>query len=179
VDETEIRFIEAMMLFCLLAESPRIGLQERWEIDRNLEKVAHRGRDPQLRLMRNGKGQRLQDWGGEVLDQFWPLCELLDGDRADGPHSQALQAQIDKVADPDATPSALMLAEMRDRGEGFYEFANRLSRAHARYFRQRELPQERRDFLDNEVRLSIDRSNAIEAQSQIDFDEFLNAYQKQ
>ena len=40
---------------------------------------------------------------------------------------QMNNAQIDKVENPDTTPSATMLREMRDRDEGFHEFAGRMS----------------------------------------------------
>ncbi len=176
VDETQIRFIEALMLFSLLNDSPRIDLQERWEIDRNLEKVAHRGRDPDLRLIRGGQGVSVRDWGEELLDRIWPVCEALDEAQADRAHAAALKAQIAKVRDPGLTPSAVMLEEMRDRGEGFYEIANRLSTAHARYFRGRQLTAAKRESLENEVGRSLERQRRIEAEDQRDFDRFLAEY---
>ena len=55
VNEGQIRFLESLLLYCLLADSPPISLPERREIDRNLLQVAHRGRDPLLKLLRNGR----------------------------------------------------------------------------------------------------------------------------
>jgi glutamate--cysteine ligase len=153
-----------------------IGLQERWEIDRNLEKVAHRGRDPELRLMRGGQGISVKDWGEKLLDQLWPLCEALDEAVTDRPHCVALEAQIAKIRDPNLTPSAVMLAEMRDRGEGFYEIANRLSRSHARYFRSRELAAGTRHQLEEGVGQSIELQRQIDSQNEVDFDRFLADY---
>ena len=66
ISEPQARFLEALMVFCLIAESPVINLHERQEIDRNLGGVAHRGRDPGLYLQRNGLEVKLRDWGRDL-----------------------------------------------------------------------------------------------------------------
>ena len=50
LDETQGRFLEVFLLFCLFADSSTIDARERREIDRNLLDVAHRGREPRLVL---------------------------------------------------------------------------------------------------------------------------------
>jgi glutamate--cysteine ligase len=179
VDPVQVRFLEAFMLFCLLAESPRIRLQERWEIDRNLEQVAHRGRDRNLRLMRYGRGVLLRQWADRVLDAMAGICEVLDGDDPERPYSTALDRQREKVTAPEITPSGRMLQEMRDRGEGFYQFARRLSHMHRAHYRQVELSPQCRVTLEREARASRERQAAIEAADEVDFDTFLARYQAQ
>ncbi len=94
---------------------------------------AHRGRDPRLRLRRRGEEIPLRQWALEVLDAMEPICRAMDADREGNPYQDALRLQRRKVLDPDLTPSARMLAEMRDRGESFFEFAWRMSRQHQRH----------------------------------------------
>lgn len=178
LDPVQVRFLEAFMVFCLLAESPRIRLQERWEIDRNLEQVAHRGRDRGLRLMRYGRSVLLRQWADRVLDAMTGICEVLDGDDPDRPYSSALDLQREKVTAPETTPSGRMLQEMRDRGEGFYEFARRLSRQHRDHYRGVTLSPECRATLEREARESLERQAATEAADQVDFDTFLEAYER-
>jgi len=176
IDEVQARFIEVLLLFCLLAESPGVGMQERWEIDRNLEKVAHRGRDPGFRLVRSGRGVALAEWGAEVLDGMEGIAEVLDHAGGAGGYRAAIAVQRAKLADPESTPSGRMLREMRENGEGFYPLAKRLSVEHARHFSAYPLRAERRAMLDAEAAQSIARQAAIEAEPQEDFDEFLARY---
>ncbi|MFM1891773.1 MAG: hypothetical protein RLZ44_850, partial [Pseudomonadota bacterium] len=176
VDESQILFLEVLLSYCLLLDSPRIGLQERWEIDRNLEKIAHRGRDPQFRLMRAGTAVAVRDWGEEVLDGMLALCELLDAGQAEAHYRAAVEAQLEKLRDPEATPSATMLRDMREHGEGFYAFARRLSNAHQSYFRARQLAPERAAEFAREAEDSLARQDRIETAGGPDFDTFLAEY---
>jgi glutamate--cysteine ligase len=175
VDEDELRFLEAFVLFCLLSESPTIRLQERCEIDRNLEKVAHRGRDPELRLLRAGLGLSLADWAGQLLEAMEPLCEALEGVRG-GEYRRVLADQGAKVADPELTPSARVLAEMRAHGESFHAFARRQAEGHRRHLRKLPLSDTRLAQLDQEAADSLARQAAVEAADDIDFPTFLDRY---
>jgi glutamate--cysteine ligase len=175
VDEDQLRFLEAFVLLCLLVDSPAIRLQERCEIDRNLEKVAHRGRDPELRLLRNGLGLPLQAWAGELLEAMDPLCTVLEQARG-GAYRQVLAAQRSKVADPELTPSARVLAEMRAHGESFHGFARRQAEGHRRHLGKLALTPGREAQLEQEAAASLVRQAAIEAADDVDFGAFLDRY---
>jgi len=175
IDEQQMRFLTVLMIYSLLLDSPRIDARERRAIDANQVLAAHRGRQPGLRLERRDGSIGLKDWAAEVLDAMRPVAELLDGG-SDGPHAVSLGAQHEKVADPDATPSARMLAEMRERGEGFAQLARRLTEQHRDYFRGLELDPERAAWLAHLTQTSLERQRAIEAADDIDFDEFLRRY---
>src|SRR5215831_167165 len=60
-------FLDVYLLHCLLSESPPDTPAEIATIGRNKQKVASRGRDPELKLERNGHKVALSDWGCEVL----------------------------------------------------------------------------------------------------------------
>ena len=175
VGAEQLHFMDAFMLFCLLTDSPGINARERLAIDDNLVLAAHQGRDPKLELHSQGGEVTLRRWIAELLDAMVPAAELMDG-RGDGPCSASLKEQREKVVDPDRTPSARMLAEMRSNGEGFYHYAKRVSAAHHDYFRELTLSREREDLflrLRGETR---QRQEEIEAADDTDFDEFLERY---
>ncbi len=176
INETQLRFIEIFMLFCLLRESEQICFSEREEIDQNELDVAHRGRDPKLELKYNSSSIGLKDWALQTLDGMASVAELLDTNRPNQPYRAALQQQIAKVNDPELTPSALMLNEMRERQEGFYHFAKRMSEQHYRYFTQLELSAEREAFFDQAAADSLLKQQAIEAADTLTLDEYLQAY---
>jgi glutamate--cysteine ligase len=176
VCETQLRFLEAFMFACLLRDSPVIGEVERLQIDHNQSAAAHRGRDPALKLLRNGDQVPLREWADEVLTAMAPLCTALDGDDPARPYSAALERQREKVADPALTPSARMLAEMGERREGFYEFARRLSRQHQAHFRGLALAPDRESVFEAEARASLERQRGIEASDDVSFEEYLRRY---
>ena len=171
----QLEFLETLMLYCLLQDSPRIATRERRNIDENQVLVAHRGREPGLRLARDREAVELRVWAHEILDGMIGIAELLDSG-SDGPHVASLRRQREKIDHPDLTPSARMLAEMRDRGEGFFALAWRWSETHRQAFQMAELAPEQQALFERLAAESIARQQAIEASDQVDFDTFLNDY---
>jgi glutamate--cysteine ligase len=176
VSEGQVLFLEAFMLYCLLQTSPTIRSREQKEIDRNLERVAHQGRDPSLRLFRNGSEIALADWAAEICDDMQGICELLDAEEKGQPYGNALTQQRELVRDPDRTPSARMLAEMRENSEGFFQFAQRMSEQHHSYFQGLELGDERRKLFEEEVVRSREQQKVMEDGDTVSFKAFLADY---
>ena len=176
IDLVQCRFIEAFMVFCLLGESDQICFSEREEIDENELRVAHRGREPGLELLHDSHRTRLRDWAQDICDQMRGICEMLDNGSDRKPYTKALDMQCEKIANPDATPSARMLELMRTHGEGFYHFAKRMSQRHYDYFMDIELTEERRAFFDTLAKQSLDKQASMEVGDIKDFDTFLKDY---
>ncbi len=176
IDAEQMAFLRLFMLYNLLTDSPRIDARERQAIDSNQVLAAHRGREPGLELQAQGGARvTLRDWGLWALDAMQPLAERLDGG-TDGDYARSLAAQRAKVQEPDLTPSARMLAEMRERGEGFAEFARRLTEEHRATFLAEPPSPERTAWLGDLTASSLDRQRAIEAAETLEFDEFLRRY---
>jgi glutamate--cysteine ligase len=176
IDEQQIYFLETIMLFSLLHESPAINVFEQREIDRNEGAAAHRGRDPELYLQRSGKEVRLREWAREICEAMRPVAELLDRGLEQPHYSDSLTRQVELVEDPNLTPSARMLAEMRERGESFFRFAQRKSLEHFEFFSRQNLSAERGDFFQQEAERSWLKQREIEASDKLSFDEFLTEY---
>lgn len=171
----QLHFMDAFIRFCLLADSPRIDASERRAIDDNLVLTAHRGREPGLRLERTGQTLALRDWALELLNAMTAIADLIDGG-SQGPCGASLQRQRAKVLDPDLTPSARMLAEMRERGESFFDLAQRWSQAHRQTYLARPLPAERLALFQALNADSLRRQAELEAADELDFDDFLARY---
>lgn len=175
VGREQLWFLETLMLYCLLKESPRISPRERRAIDDNLALVAHRGREPGLELRRDSEPLALRAWGHEILSEMLPVAELLDG-KGEGPRAQTLRRQGEKIDHPELTPSARMLAEMRAHNEGFFDLAWRWSKRHCELFAATPLDPERQALFERLAAESIARQREIEAQDQVDFETFLQDY---
>ena len=176
VGTEQIRFLEALMLLCLFSDSPRIDADERKAIDANLAWVAHRGREPGLELLHHGQLRPLAGWGREILESMRDFCELLDGVHASDAYCRTLERQLAKIEDPELTPSARVLSEMKSRGESFHEFARHYSLAHRAYFLSRPLPEARQRFFEKLGADSLEAQRAIEAADDGDLESYLQAY---
>ena len=177
IDADQIAFLETLLLFCLLEDSPPIDALEQQHINANQGLVARHGRDPALTLYR-GNGDRigLRRWAGELLEAMQAPAELLDEIHQDGRYSRILKTYADAVADAGATPSARVLAEMRERGEEFVEFALRVSAEHARAVRAWPLEPASRARLRTAAQRSLDEQAALEAADELPFERFLADY---
>tara|TARA_B100000674_G_scaffold391404_1_gene335420 strand:+ start:22363 stop:23949 length:1587 start_codon:yes stop_codon:yes gene_type:complete len=176
VDELQLRFLENWMLACLLADSPLLTSEEQSSLNTNLLKVAHRGREPNLRLQKNGKDVSLKEWGQRILDSMLPLAGALDLLYGRNDYEDALDEQFNKILQPDLTPSARMLHEMRNNDESFYDFSSRLSNQHHIFFNQRDMSDEQRVKFDKLVYKSFRDQEIIESRPKENFDKFLENY---
>jgi len=176
VSAEQLDFLEAFLLFCLFRDSPPISIQEQREIDQNLGGVAHRGRDPSIHLLRQGREVKLRQWAGELCGAMTGICEILDDDDPAKPYSQTLRQQMQKIDQPDETPSARMLEEMRKNGEGFFHFAQRLSLQHHDYFNTIPISEDRATFFRQHAEDSLASQTALESKPQVSFEQFLRDY---
>lgn len=176
INEEQLYFLEILMLFCLSHESPIIDDKELKEIDRNEMLTAHQGRDPALMLQRNGEDISIKEWGGEILDEMQGFAALLDEVHGGDNYVNSLNKQKQAVADPQNTPSAKMLDEMRDKGEGFYQYAMRMSQHHHETFIKEKLSNEQSQLYEDLTLSSLAQQKKIEESDTLSFADFLEDY---
>jgi glutamate--cysteine ligase len=175
VNLDQLRFMEALLIYCLLSESPLIDAAERDALERNHRRVAREGRRPGFQLERAGGPVSLAVWAGEILDGVAAVAELLDV-AGDGAYGRAVLLQREALREPARLPSARILAEMRDRDESFFQFAMRMSTVHHAAFRNRALRPEIHAHLAAESAASLAAQQALEAQPQVPFETYLEQY---
>jgi glutamate--cysteine ligase len=177
VNQNKLRFLEAFLALCLLRDSEPIGRSEQETLDANHLLVARRGREPDLKLSREGRAVPLGEWARELLDAMQGLCEMLDHGEAARPYTAALEQQRAKIDDVGRTPSARLLAEMRQTGESFFDLALRMSKLHKDYFLGLYPPNARRlDEFAAAAEESHEAQGRIEAADTVDFDTYLAQY---
>jgi glutamate--cysteine ligase len=176
ISEAQMRFLESLLLFSLLSPGDPYDDSELESIRHNINEVAVRGRDPALRLRRNGSEILLRDWANEIFEKMALSSELLDKGSRAAAYGPALAEQHAKVADADLTPSARILADMADHKEEFYHFALRMSRQHQQWFASRPLQPEQLAAFEQTARESIEAQRRIEAEDDISFETFMQNY---
>ncbi|MDH3417879.1 MAG: glutamate--cysteine ligase [Gammaproteobacteria bacterium] len=174
VNQTQLRFVEALLLYCLFTDSPPIGAAEQAEIDQRELLVAREGRKPGLEFSVDGADVPLSRLGLDLLDGIAPFAALLDA--AEEGYVDALEQQRSAIREPELTPSARLLADMTTRGQSYLDFMLEVSRAHGAYFRSLALTEERTSQLGELARVSIEEARALENDTQESLEAYLAAY---
>ncbi len=177
IDLPQARFLDAFLLYCALQDSPLLAGEECRDCSANFLKVVKEGRRPGLHLQRNGQPQLLQTWADELLQGIAQAAALLDRSLGLEEHAAALAAQQRKLQHPELTPSAQLLASLRERGESFRQFALRQSQAHAEAFLQHPLSCAEQAEFETQAHASLMEQAELERNDQGDFDAFVTAYQ--
>lgn len=176
INEEQLYFLQILMLFCLCHESPVIDDAEKIEIDDNEMLTAHQGRNPELKLTRSGQKISIKEWGGELMQVMQGYAELLDDVNQTKNFSNSLKIQLQSINDPECTPSAKMLNEMRENNEGFYHYAMRMSQRHQKTFTKEKLADEKCQFYGEMAKISLQKQKQIEAEDHLSFEEFITRY---
>jgi glutamate--cysteine ligase len=174
LNQAQMRFLETLLMYCLLEDSPRIERREQEEIDARDLAIAREGRRPGLILPHDGKAVPMRDWGLRILGRLESVAGLLDADRRD--YGAAVDAAREALREPDATPSARILAELRSNAASFREFGLALARSHHEYFLSLDDESERQRELAAAARDSLREAEALAERPDAPFDEYLRRY---
>ncbi|HKU47228.1 MAG TPA: glutamate--cysteine ligase, partial [Burkholderiales bacterium] len=132
INAQTMRFLDLLLLYCLLEDSPPDNPTELRAIARNKLLGAQEGRKPGLMLERRGQPVPLIDWGKEVVAACEPIAVELDSVRRGGAaYRDALQAASAALKDPQIVPSARVLHAMaRNHGNSHVRFTLAESLSH-------------------------------------------------
>jgi glutamate--cysteine ligase len=180
INQNAMRFMEAFLIYCLLQESPEFDDALWQENAANQSATATQGRDPELRLLDRGAERPLAEWATEIMRDVGAIAELIDHGEGGNDYSQAVGAQSELLLNPEATPSARILEELRQNKTAFYHFAMAAARGHKEYFAEIEpLDDVHLDVYEGEARRSIERQDEIENSDDLSFEEYLANYYSQ
>lgn len=176
IGEDEARFVETLLLTCLLLDSPAHHAEEHLTNNANQLAVANFGRKPGVLLQRDQQSIALQDWAFDVFAAMRPVAEALDQGDSAKPYDATLSRLSLLLEDPALTPSAQMLEQMSSLRQSYSQYALQISNEHARYFKNMPMDQTVRQRFDDMAVLSHDKQHQLEKQSSMVFDEFLQQY---
>ncbi|HIB61856.1 MAG TPA: glutamate--cysteine ligase, partial [Methylococcaceae bacterium] len=179
IEANTAHFLEAFLLTCLFQESPGCNKNQQQLNNENLSTVAHEGRRPDLLLDQNNKKITLKAWALNIFESMAPICQTLDQGQINTPYQKALNQQKNCIQNPDLTPSAKILADMRRTQQPFARFAIEQSRRHEHFYRNQQLNKEESDMFTEMSTQSKKRLAEIETNDHISFDDFLAQYFRQ
>jgi len=167
----QMRFVEVLLLYCLLEASPPIAADEQAEIDQRELAVAWEGRKPGLRLPRQGATMPLRNCALAILDSLEALTPLLDDRRA--LHRRAIDAARDAVHDPERTLSARVLDALRRERRSFFDWAFELAGRQREHFLRHAFAPGRLAELEGVAAGSLEAAAAREAGPEPPFASYL------
>ena len=119
----------------------------------------------------------MKDWAREILSRVDAVADLVDRGEPVGSYREAVREMSARIENPELTPSARLLLELREADTSFFEFALEVARGHKRYFANiTPLPEERLRELEQEAETSILRQREIEDADDISFEDYLANY---
>ncbi len=179
VSEEQLRVIDAFLLYCLLSDSPETPEDEYAEWQENQKRIVYSGRDPALTLLRDGNEVAFKDWAQEILERSLECAKLLDQSYGGGDYASALNKQFAKLSNPELTPSARVLADLKNQHKSFFEHTLELAESHRRYFSERPLTADKHEEFKTKATQSLAEQAQLEQSPQIPFDEYLAKYYEQ
>lgn len=180
ISAPQLRFLDTFLLFCALQPSPLCGQAEFRRILENQKSVVTEGRRPGLRLTTpDGESLALRTWAEELLEALLPLAELLDQAHGGASHyREAWGQQQEKVLQPELTPSARVLRELRERNLSFLEWTKQRAQEHKGLLSQ-SLSAKSEKRLGDMAEESLALQAEEERQPQAPFADYLKAYYEQ
>jgi glutamate--cysteine ligase len=173
VAAAQMRFVELLLLYCLLAQSPPLADAEREEIDQRELIVAWEGRRPGVTLPRDGGQVSLRDFALELVGTLGRLAPLLDDER--GLYAAALEQADAAVRDPEASLSARVLAELAG-GPSFFDWSMALAAGYREQYLSHVFAAGRLDELTLAATESLAAAQALENPDDPPFARFLEEF---
>ena len=173
IDAVTCRFLDVFLLYCLLAASPPDSRRESETMLANQTTIVERGREPGLALAAENGPVPAARWASELLDQCALVAAEIDAVTGNDDHAAAVAAQRRKVLTPSATPSARVLASLREQELPFARFAMQRSIAHRDGFAEPPLAEERLAELAAASEASLAEQARLEAADSVPFDAYL------
>lgn len=179
INSNELYFLELLIWYSLFYPGRRLSVAEEQANSHNQLLVAKEGRRPGLKLMHQGVERELKEWATAMCTDMQPLAELMDQGSSQGSqglYTKALAEQLEKISDPDKTPSARVLAEMQNSGVSFHELSLATAQAHSEYFQALHLSADKAEHFASIATKSHTEQKSLEAADRIDFDTYLKRY---
>lgn len=178
INATTMRFLDVFLLHCVLSDSVQDTPNEIAALARNQHLTAAQGREPGLKLDRNGEAVSLVDWGLTIIDECLPIARSIDAALATGAlHVEAVEAARRSLQHPDTLPSARVLRAMADEHENsFVRFVRTRSVQTRDALLAMPLTPEQADRQRRMVEDSVCAQHEIEASDTTPFEEFRKQY---
>jgi glutamate--cysteine ligase len=173
IDETQIHFLDAFLLYCLLIDSPEHHGALCDNVGLNVKAVVDSGQLTSTMLQDIDAERSLQNWGTEILDGVMVIAQWLDKTNGGADYANSVAAQLAKLTGTIKIPSVAIVDDLRAGDTPFYRFALDQSLVHKAGFQAQPLSDDERQQFQELARISMLEHAELEATPAPNFDDYL------
>jgi len=177
VRRDQLDFMDTLLMYCLLKESPPIGRGEAETIKNNHEKIINNGRDVSQIINLNGDEGTALDFSEKILSELKEISSTLgESVFKEGKNlwMESIDLQMKKIKNIDETLSGKVLNDLLTKNMSFREFGLKLANEHSQYFKTDQRYENL--FFEEAVKVSLEKQDEIDAQIEPDFESYLKEY---
>ncbi|BCE01235.1 glutamate--cysteine ligase [Marinicellulosiphila megalodicopiae] len=174
IDESQMKFLDVFLTYCLLSEQDKIDDIECEEVAENTKRVTQRGRDQNLTLLIDNVETPLIKQAETIFKSLNDIADVVENFETGT--KEAIQQQFKKVHDNKYTPSYLLLKHISAHQGSFLKAGQSLANEHKAYFQKLDLPEVTQKAFNQLSEQSIIDQKEIESTDNVSFDVFLKEY---
>ena len=179
ISAEQIDFLELFLLGCLFDHSPETNEKEYREILQNQRSVVKNGRQPDLNLIKDGQNISMKSWALAIMQQLTPIAEIMDGLCSKNRYSTVLEKMQTLIGNPDETPSAQLLGELKASNLSFVDWCINQAKNHHQLLTEDALDSSvQTGFKDLAIR-SIEEQRSIESSQSKSLCDYIDGYFQQ
>jgi len=168
----QLAFLEVLMVFTALMDPVPQDVNAVQRAKNNIETVAHRGREPGLKLQTLEGEIALSDWGLQLIDALEPIACWMDKQQESDLYSDSVAIQRTRFLSTENTPSSHVLEQVHSAGS-FFRFAPEQSALHHHSCISAEMDSDLCESLMLSAGESMRRQRQLESETTGDFDAYL------
>lgn len=176
IDEQQTRFLDTLLLYCLLDSGDVISDEEEERIVENRRRVVSHGLEPYLMLEGEEGELSLADAGEALFRGLKPVAEVLDASEEESPHTDALNVLIQRLRDSSLTPAGQIVYALASEQRDFVDWALAKAHQHAAWFADSLIDPARDACLEELAEQSWQQQRELEQDTTIPFDEYVQRY---
>lgn len=169
ISKEQINFLHLFLFWCLQEDSPNLSEAECLELEFNFKQLVTKGREKNIKLVKNGVSVFFKEWGKEILDQLGELATRFSA--VDPTYKIAHDSQCRLFQDPDALLANRILNGMG--AKSFTQFNLELSQSFKNHF---TFTKHEQIILAGYAKDSIAAEAALRKDEKLNFDDFLEEY---
>lgn len=173
IDEQQAYFLDVFLLSCLLMDESLMTDQECKNGAENLQRVCTKGREPGLQIICPHGEIEIGVAGNCLLDDLQLTAGLLDRLHKTSRYSDAVTSQQAKIDNPELTPSAQVVHELKSLDCEYHDWVLNKSLEHSKNLKTFKTNKKIQLKLEQMTKASFEELQKIEAADTISFDEYL------
>jgi len=179
ISEQQIRFLDVFLTYCLFADNAELSCEEQDVLEKNMDDVVTKGRDPELRLNDKGQQRSIHHWGSEIFTGLAEVAQILDKAYECSSYSETITMEQSKIEDSKLTPSAQILQSIINKELSLTGMALDLAKQYKQQSHSQDYRYFDQSYFEEQAELSLTKTKEIEATDTLSFDEFLANYFEQ